>query len=239
MKKLFALTFAAMLLGCTSAHALDWWLQGTICRLDTTRCYPTMSGAGYDAEAWDVTGNCRGMKYICGDALTGKNDSSPVLVGRQELSKGTGINSDYDINALNQGEGCFGVRRSSANGSMVANNGVMTRVFCPGVLSNPDEYLDYGEIVYDTARPTCAELAADGYIATLNGKCYGKYYDVSKYYIECGAGTDLMPTRIVVLNGADMEPVADGTPAEKSDADSLFDRMYSKSKSQKKIHFNQ
>lgn len=235
MRKIFALTFA-LVMGCTSANALEWWLQETICRLDGTRCYGSLSGPGYDAEMWDAVSNCRGMKYICPAATTDRNDSEPVLMGRLAIANGTGIDPDYDTSLLNTAEGCFGMRR--ANGATVSVNGVMTPVFCPGILSNPDEYLEYGEVEYDVGHPTCAELAEYGYVASLNGKCYGKYYDTSKYYIECGTGVDLMPARLIVLNGADVESVANGAPTDKSDTDNLFDKMFSTSQSQKKIYFN-
>ena len=234
MKKVIALSFVLTLGVTAAAHALNWWEQPTICRWDTTMCYGTMTGPGFDLEIWDDDASCRGKKYICPDALT-TNASAPVQMGRRDIATGTGINPDFDTSVLNPDEACFGVRR--ANGAQVAVNGRMVNVYCPGVLSRPDEIVANGEITYDAAHPTCAELAADGYVAVLNnGKCYGKYYSPDNYYIECG--TALTPTRIIVLNGADVES-ARGAGTEKSAADALFDKMYTTSQAQKKQYFNQ
>ena len=234
MKKTIAFGFL-VILGCTSAHALDWWLQPTICRLDTTRCYGAITGAGYDDEMWDAVSNCRGMKYICPDATTDPSDREPVLMGRLAIANGVGLNPDYDTNSLNKVEGCFGTRRTASNGAQVSVNGRMVNVYCPGVLDKPDEFVENGEITYDTNHPTCRELAEYGYVATLNGNCYGKHYDQSKYYIECGTG--LLPSRLIVLNGAEIDAASGDLPSEKSESDALFNKMYQTSQSQKKIYF--
>lgn len=233
MKKLFALSFG-IIISAAGAHAADWWTQPTICRIDTTRCYGSLSGAGFDDEMWDANANCRGMKYVC-PAATTADDRAPVLIGRQEINAGIGIDQDFDLSVLNRDEACFGMRRTSANGTMASVNGRMVNVYCMGVLARPDEIVINGEITYDVNGPTCTELARDGYVATLNGKCYGKYYNPNQYYIECGTG--LLPTQLIVLNGADIWG-ATGNGIDKAAADKLFDKMYSKSQTQKQKYFN-
>lgn len=234
MKRIFALSFT-MIIGATCANAVEWWLQPTICRVDTTRCYGTLSGAGFDDEMWDAGGSCWGMKYICPEATT-TGDRNAVLMGRQEIVSGIGINQDFDVTVLNTDGDCFGTRRTSANGTKASVNGKMVNVYCAGVLADPDEIVANGEITYSATKPTCRELAADGYAATLNGKCYGKYYNPTQYYIDCGS--DLLPTQLIVLNGADIDG-AHGAGIDKAAAENLFNKMYSKSQSQKKKYFTQ
>lgn len=233
MKKIFTLSFG-LIMCATGARAVDWWLMPTVCRINSTYCYNSMTGAGYDPEIWDAKANCRGMKYICPEALTTK-ERAPVLMGRQEIASGIGFNPDFDPALLNKADSCFGMRRTSADGTKVSVNGVMTNVYCAGVLDDPDEIVQNGEIEYDIGRPTCNELAANGYAAVLNGRCYGKYYDQSKYYIECGTG--LVPSRLIVLNGADIYDNNGGV--DKATADSLFNKMYSISQAQKQKYFSQ
>ena len=147
---------------------------------------------------------------------------------------GTNINKDFDTNILN-GD-CFGVRKTIDNGAMASVNGEYVRVWCNGILDNPDEYLPNGEITYG-AQPTCNELAEYGYVATIDNKCYGKYYDMSKYYIECN-GNDILPSRIIITNNADYT-MASNAPDDESAADKLFDKMQSVSESQREIYFTQ
>ena len=211
--------------------AIPWWEQPTVCKLDPTDCYPTM-GAGYDSELWDSDTGCWGMKMICPEALV-SGDYAPVAMSRNDISKGTNINKDFDTDVLN-GD-CFGVRKTSGNGAMASVNGEYVRVWCNGILDDVDEYLENGEITYG-AQPTCEDLAKYGYVATVNDKCYGKYYDMSKYYIDCN-GTDLLPERIIVLNGADYTASSGNAPADESAASKLFDSMESISKTQRDIYF--
>lgn len=234
MKKLFFVSLLGMLaapaaFGATSST--PWWLQPTICRISTTNCYVPM-GAGYDAELWDASANCRGMKLICPRALTAGGDE-PVPMGKTDLSKGTGIKADFDINAL--ADGCFGARKTSANGTLASVNGKYINVYCRGVLENPDEIVATGEITLG-AQPTCGALAENGYAAVVNGRCYGKYYNPNEYYIECGS--DLLPTRLIVLNGADyMAGASANTPSTTDAAKAKFDSMYKVSQAQHEKYF--
>lgn len=233
MKK--TLTFSALcsvIFGVAQAASIPWWEQPTVCKLDPTDCYPTM-GIGYDRELWDSDTGCWGMKMICPEALV-SSESMPVAMSRNAISKGTNINKDFDTDVLN-GD-CFGVRKTNGNGAMASVNGEYVRVWCNGILDDVDEYLENGEITYG-AQPTCEDLAKYGYVATVNDKCYGKYYDMSKYYIEC-EGTDIMPKRIIVLNGADYNTnLSSSAPADASAASKIFDSMESISESQRKIYF--
>ena len=101
----------------TAGAATPWWEQQTVCRLNPASCYTSMLGAGYDSGMWDANAGCWGMKLICGDALTNTNDTTPV--GKTEIARGTNISTDYDINILD-GD-CFGVRKTSIDGSMALN----------------------------------------------------------------------------------------------------------------------
>lgn len=214
MKKLFF--FSLFFITANALAATPWWEQPTICRLNPASCYTAM-GTGYDSHMWDANANCWGMKLICADALT--NSDEPTFVGRTEISRGTYIDSDYDLNVLN-GD-CFGVRKTSTDGTMASVDGRMVRVWCTGILNNVDETIETGEITYGT-QPNCATLAADGYVAVSNGKCYGKYYDPARYYIQCDGEN---PT-LIVLNGANYETGNTSYPRTQADADDIFNQMY-------------
>lgn len=214
MKKIFLLSLLFVMTNAVAAT--PWWEQPTVCRINPANCYTSM-GAGYEREMWDADANCWGVKIICGDALT--NTNSPTPVGKTTISRGTNINADYDLTILD-GD-CFGVRKTSADGTMVSVNGSLVRVWCNGVLSNADETVETGEITYGT-QPGCAQLAANGYVAVQNGKCFGKYYDTSRYFITCDGET---PT-LIVLNGANYETGDNSYPRTQADADVIFNRMY-------------
>lgn len=214
MKKVFLISLLFVVNHAVAAT--PWWEQATICRLSPTNCYTSM-GAGYDTGMWDANANCWGMKLICGDALTNATQDTPV--GRTEIAGGTNINPDYDTNILD-GD-CFGVRKTSTDGSMASVNGQMVRVWCSGILDNVDETIENGEITYGT-QPTCQTLADDGYVAISTGKCYGKYYDTTRYFIQC-AGE--VPT-LIVLNGANYETGNSPYPLTQDDADAIFNQMY-------------
>lgn len=232
MKKVFYLSafFSALAMSATAATT-PWWHQPSICRVNNAVCYPTL-GIGFDDALWDTGSNCRGMKLVCPDALTaGGRDA--VAMGKTALSKGTGIKPDFDTNVLN-GD-CFGARKTSANGTLASVNGNYVNVWCPGILTNPDENVASGEITYG-AQPTCQSLADDGYAAVVNNKCYGKQYSLDKYFIECGR--DLLPSRIIVLNGADVTaPATASNPATRSAANAKFSTMMSVSKTQRDKYF--
>ena len=214
----------------TNAHSIDWWTQSDVCRINPARCYTSM-GAGYDTEFWDAGAACWGQKIICEDALTDSTRGNRPI-GKKEIAAGTGIRADYDLGVLN-GD-CFGVRKTTSNGTQTTVNGKTVNVWCNGILANPDEYLNNGEITYGD-QPTCSYLAEYGYVGIVNGKCYGKYYDPSRYYIECGAG-GLLPSRIVILNGADWGYAGDG-PVDTNAAGALFDVMQSVSAQQRAKYF--
>ena len=231
MKKTFAFSIYCLMFSPVAFAATPWWQQPTVCRLDPTDCYSKM-GAGYDAELWDSTSQCWGMKLICPDALVAE-EYQPVAIGRTEIASGNKIKEDFDPDILN-GD-CFGVRKTTSNGTMASVNGEYVRVWCNGILDNADEYLPNGEITYG-AQPTCSDLAEYGYIAVENNRCYGKYYDMAKYYIECN-GDDIMPSRLIVLNGADYTMSSGNAPADKDAANDIFDKMESVSETQREKYF--
>lgn len=240
MKKIFLFSVLSVFgIGSAFAATTPWWLQPTVCRINPTNCYKNMT-AGYfieigNSESWDKTSNCWGLKLICPDALTaGGNDAVPME--RATIAKGTGIKPDFDINELGATGDCFGARKTAEGGAIASVNGKYVNVWCAGILNNPDEILENGEISYGT-QPTCSELAASGYAAVENGRCYGKYYDISKYYIECGSA--LLPTRIVVLNGADYNAPMGNAPTTMAAAEAIFDSMYSTSQTQKAKYFEE
>ncbi|MDR1361113.1 MAG: hypothetical protein LBJ18_02270 [Rickettsiales bacterium] len=234
------------LLVAPQAHAIPWWEQPTICKPNTANCYPSM-GAGYDVGMWDATGNCWGLKMVCAGATTGRMSSEPIAMGKADITAGLGINSDFDTNILN-GD-CFGTRKTTANGTRAASSKYTgtgasagyVNVWCNGILDNPDEQLANGEISLNT-QPTCKDLAQNGFVGVLNGKCYGKYFDPAGYYIEC-SGSNELPDRLVVLNGATDTSVGAGAqvfnyPTTASAAQSLFDQMQSISTAKRSDHFN-
>ncbi len=233
MKKLLFLSTIVALGTSANAATVKWWQQPTICRISNSTCYAAM-GTGFDAELWDTSGNCRGMKLICPAALTAGGDE-PKPIGKTDLAKGTGIKQDFDTSVL--ALGCFGARKIQNNGTLASVNGKYVNVYCRGVLDAPDEIVATGEITLGT-QPTCRTLAEKGYAAVINGKCFGKYYNPSQYYIDCGA--ELKPSRLIVLNGADYNagPSAN-TPASQAAADTLFKQMRDRSTTQREKYFKE
>lgn len=229
MKKLILILSFAIISGANAAT--PWWQQPTICRLDPTNCYPAM-GAGFDSGMWDATANCWGLKLICPHAMKTQHNT-PVPVGRGDIASGRNINADFDVSLLN-GD-CFGVRKTTANGTKASVNGTYVNVWCNGILDNPDEQVASGEITFGT-QPSCARLAADGYVAVVNNRCYGKHFNDSEYFIEC-TGSDILPSRLIVLNGADYNTGGANVPADESAADAIFDQMYQTSQIQYKKYF--
>ena len=233
MKKIFAVFTLFTICGTSSyAATLPWWLQPTVCRLDPTDCYTTM-GAGYDDELWDSASECWGMKLICPDALIAYADE-PTPIQKRDTTSSKVIDSDFDINMLSVSGDCFGRRKTIEDGTMISVNGKYVNVWCMGILDNADETTANGEFTYG-AQPTCSKLARDGYVAVKNNRCFGKYFDTNKYYIECGS--ELLPDRIIVLNGADYTAPMGNAPKTKSDADKKFDTMYTISQKQKEKYF--
>ncbi len=230
MKKYFLISALSMI--CANAFAaVPWWQQPTICRFDPTNCYPTM-GAGFDKGLWDTDSKCWGLKMVCPAALSA-NPSDPMAISRRDIERGIGIKRDFDTAVLN-GD-CFGARKTTANGTMASVNGKFVNVWCAGVLDNADEELPNGEITFG-AQPTCETLARDGYVAVVNNRCFGKYFDDTEYYIECDGGATT-PNRLIILNGADPSSAQGATPADKSAADAMFNKMLGTSQKQHKKYF--
>ena len=226
MKKIFLISLLFVTTNAIAASATNWWDQPTICRLNPAQCYPSM-GAGYAADKWDDTANCWGVKWICGEAFNNPSNV-PLMLTRRAIQNGGEINSDYDVNILN-GD-CFGVRKTSTDGSMALVNGQMTKVWCPGILEERDieETIEHGDVAKLSHEPSCQELATLGYVDVLNGKCYGKLYSEPTYYIQCNQG---VPT-LIVLNGANYIPNYtansnnDPYPASQEEATSRLNAMY-------------
>lgn len=229
MRKIL-ISFISLLVASNSFAATPWWQQPTVCKLNPTDCYTSM-GTGYDSELWDTTSSCWGMKLICPEALKAE-EYQPVPMGKAEIAKGTGIKQDFNTNILN-GD-CFGVRKTTSDGAMASVDGEYVKVWCNGILNNPDEFLENGEITYG-AQPTCSDLAEYGYVGVVNNNCYGKFYDTSKYFIEC-EGDKLLPNRIIVLNGADYN-ISSAGPADENSAKKKFDEMESISETQRNKYF--
>lgn len=231
MNKFFIISLLALIY-TDAAISAPWWEQLTVCRMDTTQCYTAM-GAGFDAEMWDADAKCRGMKYICPDALV-KKTTSATLISRNDIDNNNIIKSDYDTSLLSEYGDCFGRRKTNKSGNQVMVNGKYVNVYCNGVLNKSDETLANGEIVYDT-QPTCETLKKNGFIAVENGKCFGKYYEESEQYIQCGK--DLKPEQIIVLNGATISTTTINAPKTSTEAEKTFKEMQSVSKVQKKQYF--
>lgn len=241
MKKLSAIfAFCLLPFAFGEAGAANWWQQATICKPNSTQCYSSMAGAGYDSGMWDSDSNCWGMKYICAEALSGAQNS--ILKSKSAIAAGTGINADFDVSAIGIGGDCFGVRKTAANGSMAQVGGVFVKVWCSGVLDNPDDYVAGGELKTKVPLPTCKSLAQNGWVAVLKGSsCYGKNYSTSQYFIEC-SGTDELPNRIIAFNGASDYKTGYGTaPAgavvSASDASAKFDLMQANAATQRAKYF--
>lgn len=233
MKKMLLTSLVTLFPALAGAASIPWWQQPTICKLDTTNCYSNMYGAGYETGMWDSGSSCWGLKLICPEALISTSERYPVPMEKADISKGKNINKDFDTNKLNND--CFGARKTNNDGTKVYVNGELVNVWCNGILMDVDENLSNGEITYGP-QPTCEELAIDGYIGILNKRCYGKYYDPSNYFIEC-TSKELLPSRIIKLNGADYMAPSGSYPKDKSEATDLFNKMYENSKKQYDKYF--
>lgn len=232
MKKqiLFSLFLATFVMSANAAT--PWWERPTICQINPTNCYANM-GAGYDSEYWDAESNCRGMKYICADALSYSNNGDAALMGRQTIQSGNSIKSDFDTSVLN-GD-CFGVRKTINAGSMASVNGKYVNVYCSGALNSPDEILPSGGEIMLTTQPTCSQLTQNGFIGVKMGDCYGKRFDDTKYRVDCTGASGITPSRIVILNDA---PMTNDGFESLSDANAAFDNMYSVSQTQRQKYFD-
>lgn len=229
MKKAFIISVLS-LIGINSATAFDiaWWEHDTVCRIDNTKCYVNM-GAGFKADEWDSLSNCRGMKYICPNAFKNPQPTA-TTVSRDEIKNI--ISDDFDANILSKTDDCFGVRISNKTGSLVKVGPEYVNVWCTGILKNPTEETENGEITTNE-KVTCESLKSNGYIGVENGKCWGKPYDDSKYYVDCGKNETHTPDKLVILNGTEF------SENSKTDEDQqeIMKTMYKNSKIQKAIYF--
>lgn len=223
MKKLFTLSLLLSVMGVSNASA-NWWELQTVCRRDPTTCYASM-GIGYDREWWDSTSECWGQKMICGAAFKiPQNDAKPMT--KKQISSRDGINSDFDTDILN-GD-CFGVRKTMSNGSQATYNGKTVNVYCPGILENiySDNLIENvatGSILKRDTQPKCTELSEQEFVNVRNGKCYGKRYAESEYYIDCSRGDN--DVRLIILNGAEYTQPMGNNPTTMDAARDIFDHM--------------
>lgn len=237
MKKQFAiLVFGCTTCGTAFCAGLDWWNHDTICQINDSRCYAsTTAGIDFSLETgWDISGNCRGKKYICGTALSPAG-ANAVAMERNDILRNVGISSDFDTGVYVSAENCYGARKTRQNGAMALIDGEYVPVWCSGVLgettNTETESVANGEIA-TTATPTCTDLAEMNYVATLNGNCYGKKYDPNKYAIDCDNGTPV----IIVLNGAQYDPTGHGAMTHAM-AGTRFAAMQASATTQRTIHF--
>jgi hypothetical protein len=230
-----------------NAFAVDWWTMPTICKPDQTNCYSAMSGAGFDSNEWDVGGNCRGKKLICPYAIIGGNAVVPTTFAKSEISDSAIISTDFDTSALDVQNGCFGLRKTQSNGTEAKVGSEWRKVYCNGIFDDPDEILPTGEIKLATAeQPTCETLKENGYIGILNGSCYGAYkYPPADFYLECSS-SDLLPSRIVVLNGASdtvvstaANPGLSSYPIDEAVVAAMFEQMIANAAEQQRAHATQ
>ncbi len=243
MKKAFIISVLS-LIGINSATAFDnsatafdipWWEQPTVCRVNETKCYVNM-GDGFNTDKWDGDSNCYGMKYICPNAFNPPQPYEAQLVSRNDIKHNTNnaISDDFDTNILSKTDDCFGVRRKyNKTGSEVMVGGKPVKVWCTGILEDPIDETENGEI---TDKPvTCDFLEKKGYIGVENGKCWGKPYDASKYHVDCGGegNKDFKPARLVILNGTEF---SEDSKTEESQKE-IMNEMYKNSKKQKAQYF--
>ena len=231
MKVKFAVLLVALFAPWSVFGANFWWMHETICQIDNTPCYSGLS-AGIDSSletGWDISGRCRGKKYVCPEAMSPVGDDV-VTMERADILRGDGISSDFDMSVYVADQNCYGSRKSKNNGTMVSVKGVYVNVWCSGILSDPTYETPDGEVTTGE-QPVCTDLAKFGYVAVLNGRCYGKYYNPSEYAIECNDDT---PT-LVLLNGAEYVSGDGGLTASK--ASSIFNTMASVSAAQRGIYF--
>ncbi|MBO7508799.1 MAG: hypothetical protein J6T57_00795 [Alphaproteobacteria bacterium] len=227
--------FSWMLFGIVSTAAfasVDWWEHvmngGTVCQVDNTPCWSGVT-VGVDMEEWDVSGKCRGKKYICGDALDPVGDA-PVLMERADVLGSVGISTDYDTFVLN-GD-CYGVRKTMNNNTMVSVDGRYVRVWCSNIDLAPEvTELSNGHFTNGN-QPKCQDLADQGCVATLNGQCYGQCYSPTEYVVQC----DGELATLIRLNGANYTPGGDGMTAAM--ASNRFNAMVSSASSRRAVHFD-
>ena len=229
MKKTLILSSLLILTVLPGHSAIKWWEQDTICRLDPSNCYTAM-GMGFEPEYWDQTSECWGQKIICAAAQAPASSENKAMT-KKEITARKNISNDYDITALN-GD-CFGVRKTSSNGSMATYNGKSVKVFCKNILENifqndEIESLTNGSILLRNTEPTCQELAAQEYVNVKDKNCYGKKYSQSTYYIDCETSDS---PRLIIHNNADYTAPQGDAPKTIADAEKIFNTMYNTAKS--------
>ncbi|MBP5485767.1 MAG: hypothetical protein J6Y07_03620 [Alphaproteobacteria bacterium] len=233
-KQIATLLFGVTTCGTAFGAGIDWWNRNTICQINDTRCYAESTvGIDFSFETgWDISGNCRGKKFICAEALS-TDASDSVGMERVDILRKNGISSDFDTDVYVSSGNCYGARKTSQNGTMALVDGEYVRVWCNGILSNPTGTVANGEITTN-ANPTCRELADMNYVATLNGNCYGKKYNPANYAIDCDGENPI----IIILNGAEYD--SNGrNPMTISTVNTLFDKMQANAAAQRAIHFPQ
>lgn len=233
MKRLFILSLIlAPFTTVSHAATLDWWEQPTVCRVNPAKCYSAM-GTGYDIEQWDRDSDCRGKKIICGTALKPTSDDNWAM-SKTDIKSMNGINPDFNVDVLN-GD-CFGARKTLSNGLQAILNNKPVDVYCPGILENIYNYdyienVETGAILTRTIQPKCSELAEYGYARVKNGRCYGKQYSESEYYIDCAHGDN---GRLIILNGADYTEPMGRNPHTLAEANDIFETMLETAKNLRK-----
>ena len=233
MGKTFAISLLGILLASGANAASNWTLAtSTVCRRDPTECYTKM-GIGYESQIWDNDAKCWGQKLICPEALDDPNAFIPVAKTINDIKKNNGINPDFDTDVLN-GD-CFGVRRTSANGSMAYWDEEMVPVWCENV--PVDWVADVPNGLIADPIPSCRDLADWGFIAIEEDGCYGKEYDYNQYYIECNNDGEMLPSRIIILNGAEYITGTNANAMDTNAADDIFDEMESVSERQRGKYF--
>ena len=257
MKNIVSLLFVfGVISPAAAAPTIPWWERPTICQLSDESCWGAAAGQGINDE-WDDKAACKGKKIICANAIIGGASKNEAF-SKSEISSaektGVGkIDSDFDVYILDSREKddqCFGVRRTQNNGTSAKVSGApggWVNVYCMEVPGNFDEELagagehfPYGQIVTAPAKPqpNCESLKGDGFMGILNGRCYGRDgYPDSDYFLECDSSkpSRLLPTTIVILNGADINdiktspwgatPPASSYPTTEQDADARFNAM--------------
>ena len=232
MKKYLLFTLSSLIFAATNAGATNWWQQTTICRPNNSQCWS--NNVAVDIGMWDATSSCWGIKNVCGEAMT--SGGTDNLIPKLQITNGNTIKSDFDINQLSLNKDCWGIRKTRNSGTEAMVGSQYVKVYCAGVLNDADEVLKNGEIKIDGAQPMCSDLAPNGYVAILNGTCYGKYFNPAHYVIECDGGE--LPNRIIALNGA-TNPIwyASAVPATMRAATDIFNMMRAASQAQKDKHF--
>lgn len=239
MKKLFLISVVSTMTVLSANAAINWWEQPTVCKINPTNCYSNMTAGYYvdigNPETWDASGNCWGLKIICANALT-NGATENTTMSSADISQQKNISRDFDTNVLSTYNECFGVRKSNSDGSRASVNGEYVNVWCENTLSGTNSTIEEtknGYVITSGDQPTCKSLARDEYVAVLDNQngCYGKHFNSAEYYIDCG--TNQIPDRLIVLNGADYSESGNAPTLTPKSASKLFEEMFSVSEQQR------